>query len=91
MSITLRMLDQLSGKSLKYTSETSCFQYFVSASNFSLLEAESSGTLAYLTSSLSGHGTGQLYLSSEVVMAVEKRQLSRGAYLQKQKQGQWYT
>jgi len=84
------MLDQLSGKSLKYTSETSCFQYFVSASNFSLLEAESSG-LAYLTSSLSGHGTGQSYLSSEVVMAVVKRQLSRGAYLQKKKQGPWYT
>jgi len=84
------MLDQLSGKSLKYTSETSCFQYFVSASNFSLLEAESSGR-EYITSSLAGNGTGQLYLSSEVVMAVVKRQLSRGAYLQKKKQGPWYT
>lgn len=42
----IAMLDQLNGKSLKYTSEMSCFQYFVSASNFSLLEAESSGTLA---------------------------------------------
>ena len=72
-----------------YFWKMSCFQYFVSASNFSLLEAESSGTL---TSSLSGHGTGQLYPSSEVVMAVVKRQLSRGAYPQKKKkQGQWYT
>jgi len=81
----LRILDQLSGRSLKYTSETICFQYFVSASNASLLYAESPGTLAYLTLSLSGYGTGQLFLSSELEREVAKMQLSRGAYLQKER------
>jgi hypothetical protein len=56
-----------------------------------LVEAESPGTLAYLTLSLSGHETGQLFPSSELETAVVKMQLSRGAYLQKKiSKGNWY-
>uniref|UniRef100_A0A0A9GJ26 Uncharacterized protein n=1 Tax=Arundo donax TaxID=35708 RepID=A0A0A9GJ26_ARUDO len=33
-----------------------------------------------MTLSLSGHGTSQLFLSSELETAVAKRQVSRGAY-----------
>uniref|UniRef100_A0A804MSA7 Uncharacterized protein n=1 Tax=Zea mays TaxID=4577 RepID=A0A804MSA7_MAIZE len=71
--------------SLRASSDVVPVSFFVVAPPSSPTPLPSPRSATPLPSPRQGHGTGQLYPSSEVVMAVVKRQLSRGAYLQKKK------